>query len=51
MTRSETMKVLRDDMNATIEEVSRVAREAKLRLENLDEVRLRFATQLCDVGS
>ena len=37
MTRSETMKALREEMNVTIEEVSRVAREAKLRLENLDE--------------
>ena len=36
MTRSETMKALRESMNGTIEEVSRVAREAKLRLENLD---------------
>ena len=36
MTRSETMKKLRGEMNASIEEVSRVAREAKLRLENLD---------------
>ena len=36
MTRSETMKRLRAEMNRTIEETSVVAREAKLRLENLD---------------
>ena len=36
VTRSETMKTLRLTMNATIEDVSVVAREAKLRLENLD---------------
>lgn len=37
VTKSEAMKELRDGMNATIEDVQRVAREAKLRLENLDE--------------
>ena len=36
VTRSETMKTLRLTMNAIIEDVSVVAREAKLRLENLD---------------
>jgi syntaxin 1B/2/3 len=36
VTRSETMKTLRAAMNAIIEDVSVVAREAKLRLENLD---------------
>mmetsp|Transcript_16013 Transcript_16013/g.39358 ORF Transcript_16013/g.39358 Transcript_16013/m.39358 type:complete len:328 (-) Transcript_16013:67-1050(-) len=45
VTRSEAMKVLRDDMNATIEEVSRVARESKLRLENLDEANAEAATE------
>ena len=36
VTRSETMKTLRLTMKAIIEDVSVVAREAKLRLENLD---------------
>jgi syntaxin 1B/2/3 len=38
VTRSETMKTLRAAMNGIIEDVSIVAREAKLRLENLDIV-------------
>ena len=44
VTRSETMKRLRAEMNRTIEETSVVAREAKLRLENLDAAR-RAATR------
>ena len=45
MTRSETMKRLRAEMNRTIEETSVVAREAKLRLENLDASNARAATR------
>ena len=45
VTRSETMKRLRAEMNRTIEETSVVAREAKLRLENLDASNARAATR------